>query len=1009
MTNPKKATKQVTTALPARVTISLDTLRSLDPQGKIQFAVMDFPLKDQVKAFTDAFKGYLNRDLNWDDYPPYRRLNNALLLDGSSVVHGFESYDDIRRMLAISQPVWQKEKVIDAVWNRPSPERVSTIVGTWLKQWSQNLSSLRDFLDTEPGQSAWNSLINAVENCKPTWEVISIETVVQDITAESGLIYQALPSLLATLLHGKTSTITGTPSPIPIIWRKVCDGSKRGLSLISQPILAQFEKRNEAFSGYFAYKVEFRVQTYTGRTNNSGSLLPLVFIDVHCQRYPHKALTKHNYGRTISLLFGRTTHSKKADQLHIEYSPFIKLNASWSKDGFVWDDNLADLLAAIQANPLELANSVANNPAAFGSFRGMDIGTKDLEIFKEYNIVHAEGYRYGKSKHTIPAGFSMEERGEVTEKILEPLRGFLCPDEALRADDHPIPKGIGIPGILLNMGRVARPKPKKKHEKLTPRKTTVRRPPKYINATRKALQSALGFTDKGKLHLAIIYQNPGFLEAAKSKLKELLWLSSTDDFPNELLVVTHHRTKLSLHTPLNSGKLNPATDANHGTWKDQMKEAHRDKVDEWNKFLSGIEWTPNTHRFLLIETLRREEKDKWKLNPETNKKDKLQFDSSQGIKGAVRHAAKLVSAHSQLMEPLKGKKLPRNEHGEVQLKGSNKGRLENALAEIILRQPGALYGTPAQLYSWLGIPSNIASNLDVIAFYLRRTNAQDVRYALAVRLTAEGKMSVILPHLQEHELSVLEADLELGNIFINARNDEIRSGKRQHSQIKLKGQNLIKFVQNVTIRNHTRPTLILIRADGWRNERTRDPEDRLWGQLKNEHLGGMINELNFGDGRRAYKRNDTMLANLLGIIRIRAGNETPQYITNRAFWESDVIPFDFPYLTGFVEQREGMPLHYYSAGGLPHSQKKQAETRYQRVYKVLPDERAGFAMKHPQLVEFVPFFVHSDFSGSEKLLCRVPHFLRVSPSFTGGNLLLPYPMHTAYKLVEDQFPILGLD
>jgi hypothetical protein len=64
-----------------------------------------------------------------------------------------------------------------------------------------------------------------------------------------------------------------------------------------------------------------------------------------------------------------------------------------------------------------------------------------------------------------------------------------------------------------------------------------------------------------------------------------------------------------------------------------------------------------------------------------------------------------------------------------------------------------------------------------------------------------------------------------------------------------------------------------------------------------------------------------------------------------------------------------------------------------------------------QIVEFVPFFVRSDYAtlDGKKRLCRVLHYLRVSPAWEMGNIIYPYPLHLAVQMVKDQLSILGND
>ena len=63
------------------------------------------------------------------------------------------------------------------------------------------------------------------------------------------------------------------------------------------------------------------------------------------------------------------------------------------------------------------------------------------------------------------------------------------------------------------------------------------------------------------------------------------------------------------------------------------------------------------------------------------------------------------------------------------------------------------------------------------------------------------------------------------------------------------------------------------------------------------------------------------------------------------------------------------------------------------------------------MIEILPFFVRSDFQTEEniKALCRAPHYLRISPAYTRGNIKQPYPMHLGKILIDDHLCILDLD
>ena len=140
---------------------------------------------------------------------------------------------------------------------------------------------------------------------------------------------------------------------------------------------------------------------------------------------------------------------------------------------------------------------------------------------------------------------------------------------------------------------------------------------------------------------------------------------------------------------------------------------------------------------------------------------------------------------------------------------------------------------------------------------------------------------------------------------------------------------------------------------------------------------------------------------------------------NRATWTDPTPTRDFAQSSGFCDTSVRDLFHYFSAGRLPDTQRNQNTARtydiYMREKEPADDPRndeygANIAFKHPQLVELVPFFVRPDLAQDDVLraLCRVAHYLRLSPAWTMGNTVLPYPMHLGQQLIADQLPILGL-
>jgi RNaseH domain of pPIWI_RE len=280
-------------------------------------------------------------------------------------------------------------------------------------------------------------------------------------------------------------------------------------------------------------------------------------------------------------------------------------------------------------------------------------------------------------------------------------------------------------------------------------------------------------------------------------------------------------------------------------------------------------------------------------------------------------------------------------------------------------------------------------------------------------------VDVLLPH-QQQWIPYSQAGIAIGTLFHQVRKARNATGNERKilDRVQMKGGQLVKFVADVLAQYIENPTIALIEADVWRNKRSKDGNNnQAWFQLMNEHLLEQRDILNFNHvpGHNCqYERDNEKLNNLLGIIRLRSGNETPQYVTNRANWNEDSTVRDFTKLSGFIDRTVPELMHYFSVGRIPDTQKTQDTSKSRELYKSDRIDNvyaADIAYKHQQMVEMLPFFVRSDFQSENNLkaLCRVPHFLRTSPAFTKGNIIHPYPMHLGIKLVEDLLCILGLD
>jgi len=145
------------------------------------------------------------------------------------------------------------------------------------------------------------------------------------------------------------------------------------------------------------------------------------------------------------------------------------------------------------------------------------------------------------------------------------------------------------------------------------------------------------------------------------------------------------------------------------------------------------------------------------------------------------------------------------------------------------------------------------------------------------------------------------------------------------------------------------------------------------------------------------------------VLRLRKDSETPHYTTGTLEWDAEKQQGDLVQLSGYVDCTVQNPMHYFSVASESKLQERQSKGDLQDAYKM--ELKSNYSYKHAQLVELLPFYARQDFSTplGLKILCRCVHFLRVSPSFKQGNILLPYPMHLAKKLLDDLMCIVDAD
>lgn len=971
--------------LPARFSLNLDALK------EVRFATLDFPIQDHLTDFVEKLKNELGKGWHYDKEPPYRQLNNALMVFCPVLVHGFEKYTDkqkkVRKAVTINKLVRDPAtgQIIGGDSQMPTVAAICELIETWLDRWLID-TELDSFVKTKM-PSTWKIVTDALAVASNTamWRPdIQVDELVRGLNTAESLGYDVIPAAIIALLHTQEITLEHGKQPHTIQWRKAHNGFKDGLHLVSQPIFKtsvhedSFGNEKDPVDGYFVYQLWIEVETQSGRIDSSGRLNPWIFIKTGMRRYADEPLRDDAIRRDQTVLVAlhreRMPFETQEKLKPLPYdSTLIALpierefkgsGKNWTMTA-KWAGRLSGLLDDYAVIDLSDADSVLESPAQHGN-----LSNSTAYDNHEHYLIHAEGRKYGEKGrgkgHSVNTGFSLKENTEIVQRVLEAIPGVLIQDDPF-VPDISEPKKYYVPAALKTFEDIKGSKAKDK-------------PDIIREAVARAIRSA---TSTG-LDIAIVHQNDDFLQAVEQKIREVLSDTvGTAEDETPLIRIHDARQSPELFALLNSGDL---TDEDRrgkrDAWNDQIAKSRHAKVEAWEAAMNNIAWRPGTHRMALIESY-------------YAVKGNKEAHEEMHIKGAVRQACSNAKVASQFIAHFK-----KQQNGK--LSTTNGGKVQNAVLDLVFRQNGLLYGTPGELYDKAAelLPMEVP-NLDVVAFYhvqknttLNRRNS-DMTMVIAVRLCADGSVQVMWPK-QTTWIPYAQAVHTLGAVFAENRSN-LKSHKA-YSALLLENKVIMEFVHEVLTKHLNAPTVAVVQARWWRNSGSKEHPGR-WSQLGNTQLINTHGELRLGG--KTIKRDEPDVKHLLAVIRLRMGDETPQYTTGTQVWDASQQRGDLNDLSGYIDRTVPQLMHYFSVGRLASFQEKQTEGEFQDGYK--EDLYGDFAYKHAQLVELVPFFVHPDFNTDEhkKILCRCIHFLRVSPAFVQANLLLPYPMHLAKSLLED--------
>ncbi len=907
----------------------------------------NFAYEQDCRNFLDSMKQFSSRD--HPEEPPYRRLNTVLTALAPTLAHPFI----LRRNADTERSERQMLVVGIDVERRPRPEQMSDLTYEWGKQWGQNSF---EKVVKGAGRDAYQRLLDSLQQPVQDWQETDAASLFLNLDGGTRTGYRAIPSVLASLLAGKQSNIHGRR----VTWRLVQDGDY-GLAVISNPFRAEYEEENlfshtiEVKTGTFAYKLEFRLQTQVGSPHS------WIHLYARCSRYLDARLRDANWNRDVSVKVG-------INQPRLSgwgWSPtLVTLPLTGGVTNPRWQGDPAQLLSAMKARDLVAPDLLLQAPQDYRA-------ASTRSMYDEYFVLHSEGF---KPPHKVKTGFDFAELRDVANAVSDLLGLELSGGQTLVSD---IPtRQMYRPQLPLMMHGIGDLQ-EKKFVKKQPHLSDGEREHQNRLQRQKIIVDALQrASNQQRIYIILCCSDTLSKTILEQEIRQVLFMETDEPWPEHIQVITPTTPVPGmLLAPLDPGKLNPldhykkfASRADRqkflAEWKAQMRRGFRDKTRAWESYLNGLLPNGSGYALALIEL--------HKLDLKKNYPD-------QHIKGAVRRACNKLGLASQMIFPIR--------LGKDGIAKESQYRVRNSVTDLVYRQTGLIYDRPVDLYIKAGISREQAEHLHVIALYKLRKNEPRMDYPMAVRLRPDGTFQVLLPHNPHQWLPFLEARKVLGELFM----------KGQEQDIRLLPDAQARFAAQVFTETRNEPTLVLLEAQDWRNYNVLPQFANGKAPLKNQLDLSHVKAF-----ERLYSGEDLPNLRIIRLRTIGSFGETPQYFAVLEDEDDEMREDkDLGHLTGFIDsQAESEFFHYLSIGRLPTTAAREQRGKPGR-YKT--DAGGGIAFKHQTIVEFVPFFLQA---GDEpQVWCHVPHFLRISPGWDGGNIVLPYPMHLAKCMIEDQLCI----
>lgn len=899
-------------------------------------AVLDFAWDAPIRKFIEHLEHARGKKLEHSEKPPYRSLNTTLTALAPTLVHGFEGSAGKFQMMVFQE------------LDHPSEEQVSWVVKEWAVHWV--MKKFGEFI-TKGHDDLLRAFVHDLLNTNPEWREIGVSSIWQ---RQDQLVYTAIPSLLAAHLAGKSSTIMDAN----VTWR-LSQHRDRGLIAVSDPQQSSFlrptkDDQDHMASGTFAYALQFRVQ------NQAGNPEPWIHVFASCRRYVDKPLKKSNFGRRISIMMGINTPRLNGWMTSPTLIPAFALGGNPAR----WADSTPEILDSLGARVPTDPKLILANPS---DYRSPSSNQPD-----EYYVIYAEGM---SPHHTLKAGLSVKEKASAFAAASEALQGVLIPDTPIERDAlnlNPRPIAMLDPGELAD----------KRPVRMTSSMTETEHERRNLTQIQEwKVESNLRATSDRPVQLMVVWHNTATRGLVLDAIRNFYSLQPDQAWPAGIEVKVIKAAE-ELVSPLAIGNINPSDRFRTGlksrerkqawkAWNNQLKVARRQRIIEWIKFFKNNTLS-NAYNLALIET-------------EDSEDDHERDRESRSIKSAVREAAVREAVGTQMIKPI----VPGDED-----KGESKGRAKNAVADLLMRQIGAMYGSPTEIYAAAGLPDGVANRLIVVGMCrVRHTKENLLDYCMAVRLLPNGRIEARLPHTS-HWQPYIDATLEIGRHILQHRSG---TGRLRSDQLRMTETQLAKFAYDIVNEDMGAPTLIMLMADEWRG--------KVWPQMNNPSMVADTLDFSKVNGLGVREKITPRHRPGLRVVRLResgTSGETPQYVaTADADWSEIEEVKAVRRAAGLIDtQASNKFFHYLSIAEMPQT------ASYQKIDSPKRGKGGGESFSAQSIVEIVPFFLQPEDRDNPLPWARIPHLLRFSFAWGGGGIVAPSPIHLGYAAIEDQICLL---